>query len=91
MDARERATDLCDCVRRYLAAHPDAADSLPGIRQWWLPARLREVSLDELERALAQLVARGELQRTTLPGAGDLYARVRSAPCYPLRKDVIAP
>jgi hypothetical protein len=75
MDADERTVELCDCVRRYLAAHPDAADSLRGIRQWWLPARLRDVTLEELEQALAQLVARGEVQRSTLPGAGELYAR----------------
>ena len=75
MDAHERTAELCECVRRYLAVHPDAADSLRGIRQWWLPAHLREVTLDELERALAQLIARGEVQRSTLPGAEALYAR----------------
>ena len=75
MDARRRTAELCDCVRCYLAAHPDAADSLRGIRQWWLPARLREVRLEELEQALAQLVDRGEVQRSTLPGAEELYAR----------------
>ena len=77
MDARKRTADLRDCVRRYLAAHPDAADSLPGIRQWWLPTRLREVRSDELEQALAQLVTCGEMQRRALPGAGELYARRR--------------
>jgi hypothetical protein len=75
MDAHERTAELRECVRRYLAAHPDAADSLRGIRQWWLPARLREVRLEELEQALAQLVACGEVQRSTLPGAEELYAR----------------
>jgi hypothetical protein len=75
MDAHERTAELCECVRRYLAVHPDAADSLRGIRQWWLPARLRNVTLEELEQALAQLVACGEVQRSTLPGAEELYAR----------------
>lgn len=73
--ARERTAELCDCVRRYLEAHPQAADSLRGIRQWWLPARLREVEVEELRQALAQLVASGEVLRSRLPDASELYAR----------------
>ena len=66
---------LCDCLRRYLDSHPDAADSLSGIRQWWLPAPFDQVALDELRRALAQLVASGEVQCSTLPDKSELYTR----------------
>ena len=60
--------DLRECLRCYLEEHPEAADSLEGIRQWWLPDRLRDAVLDEdLEMAIAQLIASGEIQRNTLP------------------------
>jgi hypothetical protein len=71
----ERISELCGCLRRYLEAHPDAADSLSGIRQWWLPEVHRDVALEELRRALAQLVASGEVQRSVLPDRRELYAR----------------
>jgi hypothetical protein len=67
------AGDLRECLRRYLEEHPDAADSLPGIRQWWLPKRLHDVTLEELEAAIAQLVDSGEIQRKKLPDSSELY------------------
>jgi hypothetical protein len=74
-NAAGRTGDICDCLRLYLHAHPEAADSLSGIRQWWLPEALREVEFEELREALAQLVASGEIQRSTLPDMSQLYAR----------------
>lgn len=73
-DARG-AGELRECLRRYLQAHPDAADSAAGIRQWWLPEHLRDVPLEEVEAAMAQLVASGEAQRNTLPDESALYTR----------------
>jgi hypothetical protein len=74
-DAAGRTNNIRDCLRRYLEAHPDAADSLAGIRQWWLPEALREVALEELREALAQLAASGEVQCSTLPDKSELYTR----------------
>lgn len=74
--AGELYADLRECLRRYLDEHPDAADSLPGIRQWWLPDRLRNQALNEdLEAALQQLVELGKVQRNVLPDGNELYTR----------------
>ena len=66
--------DLRDVLRRYLELHPEAADSLTGIRRWWLPKRLEGVTLEDLETAIATLVESGEMQRRTLPDSGELYS-----------------
>jgi hypothetical protein len=79
VDDTERIARMCDGLRRYLDAHPGAADSLVGIRQWWLPAQFRTVALEELRQALARLVESGELRRSLLPGKDELYTRGASA------------
>lgn len=75
MDDTERIARICDGLRCYLDAHPGAADSLVGIRQWWLPAAFRNVALDELQRALERLAEAGEVRLSTLPDGRELYTR----------------
>jgi hypothetical protein len=58
----------------YFAVHTGAADSIEGIRRWWLPNHLA-VRPAELEAALEQLVQAGELTRRQLPDFVTLYAR----------------
>ena len=60
--------DLGDRERRialeillYLAEHPDAKDSLAGIRLWWLEEP-DKWTVGELQRAADALVRRGILQ-----------------------------
>ena len=59
----------------YLEAHPDAADSLTGIHQWWLPGRQLDAGITELKAALDRLVQRGEIRRSTLPDGTQVYSR----------------
>lgn len=72
--------ELCRHLRRYLDAHPGAADTTAGIRQWWLPQPLRHVAIEDLRRALALLVKSGEVRRIVLPDGTRLYARGPSPP-----------
>ena len=60
----------------YIARHPDAADSIEGIRRWWLPPSV-VASTAEVQAALDRLVACGVLSRRPLPGPGALYSRRR--------------
>lgn len=69
------ARDLREAVRRYLQEHPDAADTLVGIRQWWLPESLRSTSMELIRLALAELVATGEMRCDALPDGTRLYSR----------------
>lgn len=72
---RRSAGELCEALHAYLARHPAAADGLLGIRLWWLPAHLRDVSLEALHEALTELVERGEVRCTTMLDGTELYAR----------------
>lgn len=71
---------LCAAIRAYLVAHPDAADSPEGIRQWWLPESLAHVPLAVLRQVLDRMVRRAELKRVRLPDGCDLYAAPGPAP-----------
>jgi len=70
--------ELQEAVRGYLRSHPLAADTLVGIRQWWLPESLRSTSIEMIRLALAQMVASGELRREALGDGSHLYALPRA-------------
>jgi len=73
-----RVAQLCEAIRRYVASHPDAADSAVGIRDWWLGELGADASAYELRCALDMLVARGELARARLAGNVELYTAPRT-------------
>jgi hypothetical protein len=66
---------LSTALRQYLARNPDAADSVDGIRRWWLPQPLQSVGNERLQAALDGLVASGEMRMRCLPGGTEFYAR----------------
>lgn len=68
-------SELRAALRAYIDAHPDAADGLIGIRQWWLPEHQRYVSVAQLREVLNDLVARGEMSSTPLSSGSELYTR----------------
>lgn len=57
----------------YLQQHPQAADTLRGIANWWLPLQRYENGRQHVERALSGLVAAGLLCREPLPDGEMLY------------------
>ena len=61
-------------VVAYLREHRDAADTLDGIVQWWLPRQRYETQRTRIEQALQQLVAAGVLNCERLPHGETLYA-----------------
>jgi hypothetical protein len=61
-------------VIEYLRQHPQAADSLDGIVQWWLPRQRYETAHERIGRLLEEMVADGILDRRTLPDGTSLYS-----------------
>jgi hypothetical protein len=58
-----RATDTIKAeILGYLFDHPNAMDTVSGIRLWWLECRQVPVGIDELSRTLAALVDSGVLE-----------------------------
>ena len=66
--------DVEHAVERYLAAHPNAADSADGVRRWWLADP--SIPLADIEAALEALVTRGLLDvRWLLDGTAIYFSR----------------
>ena len=63
-----------ETILAYLDVHPDAADTVDGIRQWWLVAGA-ERSTADVQAALDLLVERGLVARVEQPGVAPVYRR----------------
>jgi len=72
-DDDQLAEDLACEILAYLDAHPDAADGIEGITQWWILQErfLRGVRL--VGRALDRLIDSGEVERVAGPDGRPLY------------------
>jgi len=55
---------VADDIERYLAAHPNAADSVEGIVKWWLTRQKLEESTQAALLALERLVHQGIIVKT---------------------------
>lgn len=66
--------DIAMTIRRYIRVHPEAADSIEGICQWWLSPFQHEESRERVEAAVAELVAEGELRQIVLEDGRVIYA-----------------
>lgn len=60
-------------IMRYLESHPDASDSLLGIRDWWLTRYPLQEGLGVLNEALERLVRAAVLERVSLPGGEYIF------------------
>jgi hypothetical protein len=67
--------DEADLVRlsaeilRYLRMHPQVADTVDGIVEWWLPWHRRTEAINRVQQALDELVARGLINQVIpIPG-----------------------
>ena len=67
----EHHSDLELAILRYCADHPNAADTLDGVRRWWLADPTRTTG--EVEAALDALVAAGLLDIRRLPDGTAIY------------------
>jgi hypothetical protein len=80
IDVTPSVHDVREALRRYLRERPNAADTLTGIAQWWLPESIRGISIERLQAAIADLIAANEVRCTILPDGTQLYARAGGAP-----------
>jgi hypothetical protein len=62
-------------VRAYFDLHPHAADTIVGIRSWWLRDTCPDCSLWQLQEVLQRMLASGELVCTTNLSGETIYSR----------------
>jgi hypothetical protein len=78
MDERKRALPpVAARVLGYLAAHPEAEDTLEGIAEWWILETTIREKTEEVGRALAELVEQGLLAEVSGTSAAPRYRLVR--------------
>ena len=83
MTANEPPDAVVLTLLDYLARHPQAADTLPGVARWWVGDDGR-YSMEQVQAALDRLVDGGELRRERLADGTDWYAG-GAAPSGPAR------
>lgn len=71
----QRTIAIAEIIDRYVSRHPNAADTLEGVRSWWIAHHQPRASLEDVQRALDHLVARGRLARVTLADGTTVYTR----------------
>jgi Fe2+ or Zn2+ uptake regulation protein len=74
-----RIAQLRDEILKYLGAHPQAADTVEGIANWWLPRQRYEEDIQKVQQALDGLVERGLVAKTTLADGTILYEHLKQS------------
>jgi hypothetical protein len=69
---------LAEEILRYLAAHPDAADTREHIERWWILRQRIEDALAATQQALDYLEKRGAVRKTGQGGSA-VYSLAREA------------
>jgi hypothetical protein len=72
---KEALAAVANAIKRYLDAHPHAADSVEGIARWWLTRQRFEEAMEIVEEALERLVAKDEVTKTVMGEGKILYSR----------------
>lgn len=67
--------EIEEAVLSFLDRHPQAADTLEGIANWWLPQQRYVTAEARIEAVLRQLVMEGALQMRRLPDGTPIYTR----------------
>ena len=66
-------------IAEYLAARPNASDSVEGIARWWLVRQRYATALGTVTKALDHLVASGVVIGIVTGNGNTIYARVQGA------------
>jgi len=69
---------LRTAILSYLNQNPRAADSLEGIKSWWLPKNSKEIDLAKIEDVLQQLVTEGLVKKASLVDGTVIYKQTDS-------------
>jgi hypothetical protein len=69
--------ELADTILRYIAARPNACDTIDGVCQWWIPRQRYIDARNDVLAALELLTARGELSSRTDADGQVLYRAPR--------------
>ena len=78
MSIEKKVSEIAEEIYRYLSAHPNSADTIDGVAQWWLLHERYLKGLELVENALELLVEKGLIARRTNPDGNVIYSLVSS-------------
>ncbi|TXI19273.1 MAG: hypothetical protein E6Q62_04570 [Nitrosomonas sp.] len=64
-------------ILQYMQTHPDAADSLNGIVNWWLSNKYNAEDMKKVEYVLEQLINDGLVKKVALIDKTIIYKRCK--------------
>ena len=67
-------------ISDYLSGHPNAADSLEGIMNWWLKRQRYEQAVGRVQKALNYLVARRVMVKSRTASGEIVYSKAGQTP-----------
>lgn len=70
--------ELHDVIVDYLQNNPNAADSLEGIMNYWVPQAYRRIDAATIEQVLEQLIDEDKVQKVVLADGAILYRQGES-------------
>jgi DNA-binding PadR family transcriptional regulator len=73
-DSAQRLHMLQREILSYLATHPEAKDTVEGIRHWWLPGGNARVTAGDIGSALDALVDKGWMNASSLGQGARVYS-----------------
>ncbi|GJM17556.1 MAG: hypothetical protein DHS20C13_28830 [Thermodesulfobacteriota bacterium] len=65
--------ELHDVIVDYLENNPNAADSLEGIMNYWLPQAYQKIDRAKIEQVLEQLIDEGQVRKIILADKSILF------------------
>lgn len=65
-------------IIEYLRSHPEAADTIDGILDWWIPMHRYENAKNEMLQILLELKQQGLIEEFLLSNGSRLYRLHRS-------------
>ena len=71
----ELLSDIQFQVLSYLEHRPNAADTVEGIRQWWVLHQIAQLSKERVQRALDQLVDQNLIESCVLNNGRHIFKR----------------
>jgi len=68
---------IADQIESYLNSHPNAADTIEGILQWWLPGKRIEASTLIVQQALNYLASKSAVKASVNLSGNKVYSSNR--------------
>jgi Fe2+ or Zn2+ uptake regulation protein len=65
---------LNDEILTYLREHSEAADTVDGIIEWWLPRQRYEQGKAQIQKALDNMLAQGRVRRDSFSDGTVIYS-----------------